>query len=62
MRDGLYLVSTKNINAAFVVRDGEVTTCAPILRNRIEHWKGVAKWIPTDLSMPPVTEPAEALT
>jgi hypothetical protein len=61
MKDGLYLVDTKNVTAAFVIRHGEVTTCAPILRSKIEYWKGVAKWIPTDQSMPPVTEPVEAV-
>jgi hypothetical protein len=62
MKDGCYLVSTKQITAAFVIRNGEVTSCAPILRNKIEYWKGVAKRIPTDLSLPPVTEPVEAAT
>jgi hypothetical protein len=59
MKDGLYLVDTRKITAAFVIRGGEVTTCAPILRNKIEYWKTVAKWIPTDLSIPPVTVDAE---
>jgi hypothetical protein len=54
MRDGLYIVMTRDITAAFVVREGEVTTCAPILRKNLEHWKKVAQWHPSDLSIPPV--------
>ena len=53
MKDGLYVVQKHEICAAFVVRDGEVTTCAPILRKKLDYWKKVAKWIPTDVSIPP---------
>jgi hypothetical protein len=54
MSDGLYIVYEKNFTAAFAVRDGEVTTCAPILRKNLEHWKKVAQWHPSDLSIPPL--------
>jgi hypothetical protein len=59
MRDGLYVVNRKNVCAAFVVRDGEVTTCAPILREKIGYWKQVATWYPTDLTLRKVGEPVE---
>lgn len=60
MRDGLYVVYTSNITAAFVMRDDEVTVCAPILRKEIEYWKRRAKWVPT-ADTKPVTEPDEVL-
>jgi hypothetical protein len=53
MRDGLYVVKQNEICAAFVVRDGEVTVCAPVLRKKLDYWKTVAQWIPTDVSIPP---------
>lgn len=45
MKDGLYQVTTRYLCAGFVIKDGRVTTCAPILRNRIEYWKTIAVWI-----------------
>ena len=58
MKDGLYRVLNGDICAAFVVRKGEVTICAPVLRKRLDHWKEVAEFIPTDTSIPaPVPEP-----
>jgi hypothetical protein len=48
MKDGLYMVHTNRICAAFVVQDGDVTDCAPILRRKIGYWKRVAKRIATD--------------
>jgi hypothetical protein len=57
MKDGLYVVQTQKITAAFVIRGGRVTTCAPILRNKIEYWKQIARWIPTDLDIRPVESP-----
>jgi hypothetical protein len=47
MKDGLYIVDYHNIYGAFVIRGGEVRNCAPILRNRIDYFKKIAKWIPT---------------
>jgi len=45
MRDGLYRVETRMICAGFVVRNGGVLTCAPILRKRLAYWLVVARWI-----------------
>lgn len=47
MKDGLYIVDYREIYAAFVVENGVVTGCAPVLRNRLEFWKTKAKWYPT---------------
>ena len=61
MKDGLYIVDRKNIYAAFVVLHGEITSCAPILRDNIEHYKKVARWVPTEGAPvePQPTEPVE---
>jgi len=60
LKDGLYVVDQLGIYAAFVVHEGKVTNCAPILRSKLDYWKTKAKWVPTDSSIPPVTlEPAE---
>lgn len=53
MKDGLYVVNRKKVTAAFVVRDGKITLCAPILRQEIEYYKKIATWYPTDTSIPP---------
>ena len=45
MKDGLYRVVYKGICAGFVVKDGEVVDCAPVLRKNIRFWKTIAKWI-----------------
>jgi hypothetical protein len=45
MRDGLYLVTTRTICAAFVIKGGKVVACAPILGKRFEYWKTQAVWI-----------------
>lgn len=37
-RDGLYQVTTPRFCAGFVVRDGRVISCAPILRRRLNYW------------------------
>ena len=55
MKDGLYVVEHGTIYAAFVVHEGKVTNCAPILRDKLNYWKTKAKWVPTDSSIPPVT-------
>lgn len=47
MKNGLYIVDTNNIYAAFVVANGEITSCAPILRARIDFYKRIARWVPT---------------
>lgn len=45
MIDGLYQVTTKYLCAGFVVEQGRVTICAPILRPRITYWITVARKI-----------------
>lgn len=42
MKDGLYRVTTKYLCAGFVVQDGYVTACAPILVKKLDYWKTVA--------------------
>lgn len=54
MKDGLYIVNYGTINAAFVVRDGQVTTCAPVLRKNFEFFAKKAVWYPTDLNTRPL--------
>ena len=41
--DGLYRVTTRYLCAGFVVEDGRVTLCAPILRRRLTYWRTVAR-------------------
>ena len=43
--DGLYQVSTHYLCAGFVVENGKITTCAPILRRKIDYWRTIAKRI-----------------
>lgn len=45
MRDGLYAVVTDDWVAGFVIEEGEVTMCAPILRKRLPYWKTRARWV-----------------
>ena len=45
MRDGLYQVTTNYLCAGFVVENGKITMCAPILVQRLAFWKTVAKRI-----------------
>lgn len=47
MRDGLYRVETPRLCAGFEIRNGEVTTCAPILMPNLLFWFKVAKQIAT---------------
>ena len=44
MKDGLYQVTTHYLCAGFVVAQGQVTLCAPILRRKIRYWRTVAIW------------------
>ena len=48
MDDGLYQVTTSYLCAGFVVENGKVTMCAPILRSKLEYWKTIAKLIEKD--------------
>ena len=43
MKDGLYQVTTSYLCAGFVVENGRITLCAPILRKKLDYWKTVAK-------------------
>lgn len=45
VRDGLYRVSTSYLCAGFLVEQGRVSRCAPILRKRLDFWKRIAVWI-----------------
>jgi len=45
MEDGLYQVRKDGICAGFVIEDGQVTRCAPILRRRFHYWKRLARRI-----------------
>ncbi len=45
MIDGLYMVTTSYLCAGFVVENGVVTRCAPILRNKLAYWKTIARRI-----------------
>lgn len=45
MTDGLYRVTTKYLCAGFVVAAGKVTECAPILWNKLDYWKTIARRI-----------------
>jgi len=45
MKDGLYQVKTSYLCAGFVVKNGTVTRCAPILRKRITYWITIAAWV-----------------
>lgn len=46
LQDGLYRVETSYLCAGFVVEDGKVTLCAPILRKRLKYWMTVAERCP----------------
>lgn len=43
--NGLYQVTTNHFVAGFVVQRRNVVQCAPILRNRLEHWATLARRI-----------------
>ena len=47
LRDGVYQVCTDQITACFVVRNGWIVECAPILTRRIDYWVLRAHWIST---------------
>ena len=55
MRDGLYGVSYRDIEAGFAIRDDEVIWCAPVLRRRLDYWLSLARWegpLPPNMSQP----------
>ena len=43
--DGFYTVTTRYLCASFVVENGKVARCAPILRKNISYWMTIAKRI-----------------
>jgi len=45
MKDGIYQVKTKYLCAGFIVENGSITKCAPILRKKISYWITIAVWI-----------------
>ena len=45
MEDGLYLVETGYLYAGFVVADGVVVECAPILWKNLGYWVTIARRI-----------------
>ena len=45
MKDGLWRVVTPYLCAGFVIQDGRVTRCAPILRAKLDYWKTKARWV-----------------
>ena len=45
MKPGLYRVVNQYFVAGFVIENGAVTQCAPILRKNIARWMRVARWI-----------------
>ena len=50
LADGLYQVTTPHLCAAFVIENGQVTECAPILRRRLSYWMTVANRVDTEHS------------
>lgn len=48
MKNGLYIVDSGQIYGAFVVKNGEITNCAPILRRNIGYYKQIARFVPTE--------------
>lgn len=45
MKDGLYQVTTSYFCAGFVVENGRVVRCAPILKRNIKYWMTKARFI-----------------
>ena len=43
MKDGLYRVQTSYLCAGFVMKDGKVVRCAPILNRKISYWQSIAR-------------------
>lgn len=43
MKDGLYQVTWRGVCAGFVIRDGRLAECAPVLRRRFAYFKTIAR-------------------
>lgn len=44
-QDGVWQVATGYLCAGFVVKDGKVVRCAPILRKKLPYWMKLATWV-----------------
>jgi hypothetical protein len=44
--DGLYRVTTRYLCAGYVIENGKITMCAPILRKRLAYWRTIAELTP----------------
>ena len=45
MDDGVYQVTTSYLCAGFVIQNGRVALCAPILRSKLSYWMTIAKQV-----------------
>lgn len=48
LKDGLYQVTTSYLCAGFVIKNGAVIALAPILKKKLNYWKTIAVFIPSD--------------
>ena len=46
LKDGIYRVETAYLCAGFVIQNGRIVQCAPILRKRLSYWITQAYLIP----------------
>ena len=61
MKDGLYQVTTARLCAWFLVENGLVTMCAPILRKKLQYWMARATLVEAPNLVPgPVAAQIEA--
>jgi len=42
LKDGLYRVTTKYMCAGFIIKNGKLDRCAPILYPKFGYWKTIA--------------------
>jgi len=42
LTDGLHQVTTRYLCAGYVVENGKITMCAPILRKKLAYWTTIA--------------------
>jgi len=48
MSNGLYQVKTNYLCAGFFIKNNKIIMIAPILKNKIDYWKTIAKCIKED--------------